>query len=76
MSEAGASFDASAYIGSVKGYYTRRTARCCRLPFQLLHAGTLGQQGCAQSRRGDPEADLTTWSKVGAVLDKLKNFRQ
>ena len=42
MSSAGADFDPSAYIGSVKGYYTSTDGQMLVLALQLIHTRSLG----------------------------------
>ncbi|SNS90569.1 sn-glycerol-3-phosphate ABC transporter substrate-binding protein UgpB [Tropicimonas sediminicola] len=72
MEEAGAEFDQSKYIGSVKGYYTAPDGNMLSLPFNSstpvlwINRDMLSEAGI------DPDTDLSTWEKVGAVLDQLK----
>jgi sn-glycerol 3-phosphate transport system substrate-binding protein len=72
MSEAGATFDQDAFIGSVKGYYTSTDGQMLSLPFNSstpvlwVNKDALKEAGIA----GD--VDLSTWDKVGEVLDTLK----
>ena len=72
MAEAGADFDPDAYIGSVKGYYTTTDGQMLSLPFNSstpvlwVNKDALSQAGI------DPDVDLSTWEKVGEVLDQLK----
>ncbi len=72
MADAGAEFDADAYIGSVKGYYTTAEGQMLSLPFNSstpvlwVNRDALNAAGIAA------DADLTTWQGVGAVLDALK----
>ena len=72
MAEAGAEFDQSKYIGSVKGYYTAPDGNMLSLPFNSstpvlwVNRDKLSEAGI------DPDTDLSTWEQVGAVLDELK----
>ena len=72
MADAGADFDQSKYIGSVKGYYTSPDGNMLSLPFNSstpvlwVNRDILNEAGIAA------DADLTTWEGVGAVLDDLK----
>ena len=72
MSEAGASFDQNAFIGSVKGYYTSTDGQMLSLPFNSstpvlwVNKDALKEAGIAA------DVDLSTWEKVGEVLDTLK----
>lgn len=72
MSEAGASFDQGAFIGSVKGYYTSTDGQMLSLPFNSstpvlwVNKDALKEAGIAA------DVDLSTWEKVGEVLDTLK----
>ncbi len=72
MSEAGADFDQSKYIGSVKGYYTSADGNMLSLPFNSstpvlwVNRDKLSEAGI------DPDVDLSTWEQVGEVLDQLK----
>ncbi|MEP2980879.1 MAG: sn-glycerol-3-phosphate ABC transporter substrate-binding protein UgpB [Lentilitoribacter sp.] len=72
MEDAGATFDQDAFIGSVKGYYTSTDGQMLSLPFNSstpvlwVNKDALKEAGIA----GD--VDLSTWDKVGEVLDTLK----
>lgn len=73
MADAGATFDPSAYIGSVKGYYTTTDGEMLSLPFNSS-TPVLWVNRDAMSAAGlDPDMDLSTWDKVGAALDSLKS---
>lgn len=72
MSEAGASFDPDAYIGSVKGYYTTTDGQMLSLPFNSSTPVLWVNKGALEAAGIDPDTDLSTWQKVGDVLDKLK----
>ena len=71
MAEAGADFDPDAFIGSVKGYYTTEDGQMLSMPFNSstpvlwVNRDALNEAGIA------PDADLTTWQGVSAVLDDL-----
>jgi sn-glycerol 3-phosphate transport system substrate-binding protein len=68
----GDGFDQSKYIGSVKGYYTSSEGDMLSLPFNSstpvlwVNRDKLSEAGI------NPDTDLSTWEKVGAVLDQLK----
>ncbi|MBS0124027.1 sn-glycerol-3-phosphate ABC transporter substrate-binding protein UgpB [Thetidibacter halocola] len=68
----GDGFDQSKYIGSVTGYYTAPDGNMLSLPFNSstpvlwVNRDKLAEAGI------DPDTDLTTWEKVGGVLDQLK----
>lgn len=72
MAAAGADFDQSKYIGSVKGYYTSPDGNMLSLPFNSstpvlwVNRDKLNEAGI------DSDTDLSTWENVGAVLDELK----
>ncbi len=72
MSDAGAKFDASAYIGSVKGYYTTTDGQMLSLPFNSSTPVLWVNKDALKAAGVDPDADLSTWQKVGEVLDKVK----
>ena len=72
MSDAGASFDPDAYIGSVKGYYTTTDGEMLSLPFNSSTPVLWVNKDALKAAGVDPEVDLSTWQKVGAVLDQVK----
>lgn len=72
MTEAGASFDQDAYIGSVKGYYTTTDGEMLSLPFNSSTPVLWVNNDALKAAGIDPSTDLSTWQKVGGVLDKLK----
>jgi sn-glycerol 3-phosphate transport system substrate-binding protein len=72
MTEAGASFDQSKYIGSVKGYYTAPDGNMLSLPFNSSTPVLWVNRDKLQEAGIDPDTDLSTWEQVGAVLDELK----
>ncbi len=72
MAEAGADFDQSKYIGSVKGYYTSSDGNMLSLPFNSSTPVLWVNRDKLQEAGIDPDTDLSTWEKVGAVLDDLK----
>jgi len=72
MANAGAKFDPDAYIGSVKGYYTTTDGKMLSLPFNSSTPVLWVNQDALKAAGVDPDTDLSTWQKVGAVLDKLK----
>ena len=72
MANAGAKFDPDAYIGSVKGYYTTTDGKMLSLPFNSSTPVLWVNRDALKAAGIDPDTDLSTWQKVGAVLDKLK----
>jgi sn-glycerol 3-phosphate transport system substrate-binding protein len=72
MEDTGTPFDPDAFIGAVKGYYTTTDGKMLSMPFNSstpvlwVNRDMLGEAGI------DPDTDLSTWQKVGAVLDQLK----
>jgi sn-glycerol 3-phosphate transport system substrate-binding protein len=72
MADAGATFDPDAYIGSVKGYYTDNDGKMLSLPFNSSTPVLWVNRDALTAAGIDPDTDLTTWQKVGAVLDELK----
>jgi len=72
MANAGAKFDPDAYIGSVKGYYTTTDGKMLSLPFNSSTPVLWVNRDALKAAGVDPDTDLSTWQKVGAVLDKLK----
>ena len=72
MADAGADFDQSKYIGSVKGYYTSAEGDMLSLPFNSSTPVLWVNRDKLQEAGIDPDTDLTTWEKVGTVLDQLK----
>ncbi|MFX0546500.1 sn-glycerol-3-phosphate ABC transporter substrate-binding protein UgpB [Roseovarius sp. S1116L3] len=72
MEEAGAEFDPDGFIGSVKGYYTTSDGDMLSMPFNSS-TPVLWVNRDALSEAGiDPDTDLSTWEKIGTVLDQLK----
>ena len=72
MAEAGAEFDQSKYIGSVKGYYTSPEGNMLSLPFNSSTPVLWVNRDKLTEAGIDPDTDLSTWENVGAVLDDLK----
>ena len=72
MSDAGAAFDPSAYIGSVKGYYTTSDGKMLSLPFNSSTPVLWVNKDALKAAGIDPNTDMSTWQKVGGVLDQLK----
>lgn len=73
MADAGADFDADAYISSIKGYYTTNDGKMLSLPFSAS-TPVLWVNRDALSEAGiDPDIDLTTWEQVDDVLGQLKD---
>ncbi|WP_417770621.1 sn-glycerol-3-phosphate ABC transporter substrate-binding protein UgpB [Stappia sp.] len=72
MAEAGADFDQSKYIGSVKGYYTSPDGNMLSLPFNSSTPVLWVNRDKLQEAGIDPDTDMSTWEQVGEVLDQLK----
>ena len=72
MASAGAMFDPDAYIGSVKGYYTTTDGKMLSLPFNSSTPVLWVNRDALKAAGIDPNTDMSTWQKVGGVLDKLK----
>jgi len=72
MADAGAEFDQDAYIGAVKGYYTTTDGEMLSLPFNSSTPVLWVNKDALKAAGIDPNVDLSTWQKVGDVLDKLK----
>ncbi len=73
MDDAGAEFDQSKYIGSVKGYYTSADGDMLSLPFNSSTPVLWVNRDKLQEAGIDPDTDLSTWEQVGEVLDQLKD---
>lgn len=73
MADAGAAFDANAYIGSVKGYYTSNDGEMLSLPFNSSTPVLWVNRDALKDAGIDPDTDMSTWQQVGAVLDQLKS---
>ena len=72
MAESGATFDPDAYIGAVKGYYTTTDGDMLSLPFNSSTPVLWVNRDAFEAAGVDPDTDLSTWQKVGDVLDQLK----
>ncbi|MDE0112210.1 MAG: extracellular solute-binding protein, partial [Albidovulum sp.] len=72
MADAGVDFDQAKYIGAVKGYYTSPDGNMLSLPFNSSTPVLWVNRDLLRSSGIDPDTDLSTWEKVGAVLDQLK----
>jgi len=73
MADAGAAFDQSAYIGSVKGYYTSSDGNMLSLPFNSSTPVLWVNRDALAAADIDPDVDLSTWEQVGEVLGQLKD---
>ena len=73
MAETGVKFDPSAYIGSVKGYYTTTDGQMLSLPFNSSTPVLWVNRDALKGAGIDPDTDMSTWQQVGDVLDKLKS---
>ncbi len=72
MADAGADFDPDAFIGSVKGYYTTTGGDMLSMPFNSSTPVLWVNRDALEGAGIDPDTDLSTWQKVGDVLDALK----
>jgi len=72
MADAGVPFDQSAFIGAVKGYYTSTDGEMLSLPFNSSTPVLWVNRDALKAAGIDPDTDLSTWQKIGPVLDKLK----
>jgi sn-glycerol 3-phosphate transport system substrate-binding protein len=72
MADAGATFDQDAYIGAVKGYYTDTNGQMLSLPFNSSTPVLWVNRDALTAAGIDADVDLSTWDKVGPVLDQLK----
>ena len=72
MADAGASFDQDAYIGAVKGYYTDTDGQMLSLPFNSSTPVLWVNRDALTAAGIDADVDLSTWDKIGPVLDQLK----
>jgi sn-glycerol 3-phosphate transport system substrate-binding protein len=72
MAEAGKPIDKSLFLASVTGYYTTPAGDMLSFPYNsstpvlYVNEALLAQAGVAK------DVDLTTWEKVGPVLEQLK----
>jgi len=72
MADAKAEFNADAYIGSVKGYYTTTDGEMLSLPFNSSTPVLWVNRDALKAAGVDPDIDMSTWQQVGEVLDKVK----
>lgn len=72
MEDAGAEFDADAFIGSVKGYYTTADGKMLSMPFNSSTPVLWVNRDKLEEAGIDPDTDLSTWQNVGETLDALQ----
>ncbi|WP_209006204.1 sn-glycerol-3-phosphate ABC transporter substrate-binding protein UgpB [Stappia sp. 28M-7] len=72
MAETGKEFDQSAYLAAVAGYYTTTDGQMLSLPYNSSTPVLYVNRDALEAAGIDPNTDLSTWEKVGEVLDKLK----
>lgn len=72
MAETGKPFDPSAYLPAVTGYYTTPAGEMLSLPYNSSTPVLYVNRDAFQAAGVDPDTDLSTWEKVGEVLDRLK----
>mgnify|MGYP001141813365 CR=1 FL=1 len=72
MADAGVPFDADAYMGAVKGYYTTPEGDMLSLPYNSSTPVLYVNRDAFSAAGLDPDMDLSTWQNVGKALDGLK----
>jgi len=72
MADAGVPFDADAYMGAVKGYYTTPEGDMLSLPYNSSTPVLYVNRDAFSDAGLDPDMDLSTWQNVGTALDGLK----
>ncbi|QCO55042.1 sn-glycerol-3-phosphate ABC transporter substrate-binding protein UgpB [Pseudorhodobacter turbinis] len=72
MADAGATFDQDAYVGAVKGYYTDTNGQMLSLPFNSSTPVLWVNRDALTAAGIDADTDLSTWDKIGPVLETLK----
>ncbi len=72
MADAGAEFDADAYIGAVKGYYTTTDGQMLSLPYNSSTPVLYVNRDKFEEAGVDPDMDLSTWENVGEALTALQ----
>lgn len=72
MAESGVPFDPDAYLAAVTGYYTTSDGDLLSLPYNSSTPVLYVNQNALSAAGIDPDIDLSTWERVGRVLDRLK----
>ncbi|MDA8870658.1 sn-glycerol-3-phosphate ABC transporter substrate-binding protein UgpB [Rhizobiaceae bacterium] len=72
MEGSGVEWDADAYIGPVKGYYTTTDGKMLSLPYNSSTPVLYVNNDLLTKAGVDTSVDLSTWDQVGEVLDKVK----
>ena len=72
MAEAGKPFDPNNFIPTVTGYYTTSEGQMLSFPYNASTPVMYVNRDVLQGAGIDPDTDLSTWEKVGPVLDTLK----
>ena len=72
MKEAGAKCNPKDYLGAVAGYYTTSAGEMLSLPYNSSTPVLYVNLDALKAAGIDANVDLSTWEKVGPVLDKLK----
>ncbi len=72
MAETEKSFDPSAYLAAVTGYYTTPDGKMLSLPYNSSTPVLYVNRDALSGAGLDPDMDLTTWDKVEGALDSLK----
>ncbi len=72
LNDAGVDWNPDNFISSVNGYYTNTDGDMLSLPFNASTPVLWVNRDALEAAGIDPDVDLTTWQKVDAVLDELK----
>jgi sn-glycerol 3-phosphate transport system substrate-binding protein len=72
MADSGLPFDKDAYIAAVTGYYTTSDGDMLSFPYNASTPVLYVNRDKLTEAGIDPDTDLSTWEKVGPVLDTLK----
>ncbi|TFG81151.1 MAG: extracellular solute-binding protein, partial [Chromatiales bacterium] len=72
MEETGKTFDPTAYLAAVAGYYTTTDGKMLSLPYNSSTPVLYVNRDAFEAAGVDPDTDLSTWENVGAALDALK----
>lgn len=72
MEQAGLPFDPASFIPTVTGYYTTPEGQMLSFPYNASTPVMYVNRDLLQGAGIDPDTDLSTWEKVGPVVDQLK----
>ncbi|MEZ5844844.1 MAG: sn-glycerol-3-phosphate ABC transporter substrate-binding protein UgpB [Hyphomicrobiaceae bacterium] len=73
MESSGLKFDPKGYLAAVSGYYTTSDGKMLSLPYNSSTPVLYVNEDALKAAGVDPKTDLSTWEKVGAVVDTLKS---